>query len=137
MPKSLDDKCDDRREGAANHQAYRSQLEAYQARCEECLQQLLAIENQIRRVAHWLRFAQPAYSTGRISIRWWPNDRSGIRHPHLVRWLRTVDGERMKPVPYKRRPRKLPDYGAGAFNSEVRHPPMQPEGILGTPFRAA
>ena len=23
------------------------------------------------------------------------------------------------------------------FNSEVRHPPMQPEGILGTPFLAA
>ena len=27
--------------------------------------------------------------------------------------------------------------GTREFNSEVRHPPMQPEGILGTPFRAA
>ena len=27
--------------------------------------------------------------------------------------------------------------GKREFNSEVRHSPMQPEGILGTPFRAA
>jgi hypothetical protein len=29
------------------------------------------------------------------------------------------------------------ELGSREFNSEVRHPPMQPEGIPGTPFRAA
>ncbi|WP_305858039.1 hypothetical protein [Balneatrix alpica] len=64
MLKSPDNARNDRRDGATNQQEYRAQMESYQSKCEECLQQLLEVEDQIRRVAHWLRFAQPAYSTG-------------------------------------------------------------------------
>lgn len=108
----------ERKDIGDNKKTITDRIEEYLTILMDLRTHITDIEDTINRVGHLLDHSQPNNAPGKIGIRWWKTDRTAMRIPTLIHWEFTRAGKgAMKPVPFKRPPRKIKAEGVWSINA--------------------